>query len=598
MIIMILLNNHLGGFIMKKFSFVILFLIISSILYATPKAYLFNEKVNFISSKKIEISGDMMFTNLLTKNQCMARFHNDIIEANIYFEYVVDGGNFKEVFVSKQFPTYYKYQYLYSNGISSNTPINTNTPGGPGDYIYSVTDTNRGSYLLEEPYYNEDCQYVTSYDDGKIFHFHKIFNIPDASPAPNSQYRLFIELEDMMSSNNNGTVIYFVRDFYGPYNVPTQYTASGIATYNSSKSTIHIPFLDMSNISKNTVKTSTTAWLDLKVESRNSALAFILDTKKNKGGFGINQNISISDNSLLAKINTQTLILTIPQFTLDDKNFYWLKLKFTGSTGSEIAFNLDSYGKVKQDYSGAVALPCENDAVFVRSLYQSILGRDLEISTQAGHGGSHLESLRNGASRKDLIKAFFRSREYTNYNKTDAEFIRDAYQAVLSREPSDSEKNLTVNDRMTFLDNLFSSTEYINLIASCEDNSTNTQYKILQLNSASNYSYSFVNDNMTSRPNFDANYDLMLEPWCVSKVPMCGNFAKTNATSLSDLIKVPSSGYLSDSSGFGDCTEIEPNTVYVNKNRDNSYTAFIVTSHAKPSDCQHTVTIQYKNIEF
>ena len=583
---------------MKKICFMMLFLIVSSILYATPKAYLFNEKVNFISSKKIEISGDMMFTNLLTKNQCTAKYKNDIIEANIYFEYVVNGGKFKEVFVSKQFPIYYKYQYLYSNGVSSNTPINTNVSGGPGDYIYSVTDINRGSYLLEDPYYNENCQYVTSYDDGKIFHFHKIFNIPDVYPAPNSQYRLFIELEDMMSSLDNGAVSYFVRDFYGPNNVPAQYTASGIATYNSSKGLIHIPFLDMSNLSKNTVKASTTAWLDLKVESRNSALAFIFDTQKNKGGFGINQNISISDNSLLAKINTQTFILNIPQFTLDDENFYWLKLKYTGSNGSEIAFNLDSYGKVKQDYSGAVALPCENDAVFVRSLYQSILGRDILVSTQTGHGGSHLESLKNGASRKDLIKAFFRSQEYTNYNKTDSEFIRDAYQAVLSREPSVSEKNATVNDRMTFLDNLFASTEYTNLIASCEDNSTNKQYKTLQLNSASNFSYSFVNDNMTSRPNFDANYDLMLEPWCVTKVPMCGNFAKTNATSLSALTQIPTTGYLSDSSGFGDCTEIETNTVYVNKNRDNSYTAFIITSHSKPSKCQHSITMQYDDIEF
>jgi len=212
---------------MKKISLLCFFLFSTSIVFAIPKVYLFNEQVNFINSKKIEISGDMIFTGLLSRQDCLNKYHNPTPEANIYFEYTVDNGTFKTKFLDRVYPSYFKYQYYYSDNTHSNTYVHTVTSTQPNDYIYPVTDINRDSYILDEPYLNEECQFVEANDEGKIFHFHKIFNIYDIYPAPSSQYRIFIELEDnLITPDGSSYVRYFVRDFYGPFDVPSKYTSS------------------------------------------------------------------------------------------------------------------------------------------------------------------------------------------------------------------------------------------------------------------------------------------------------------------------------------------------------------------------------------
>jgi hypothetical protein len=120
------------------------------------------------------------------------------------------------------------------------------------------------------------------------------------------------------------------------------------------------------------------------------------------------------------------------------------------------------------DFSRAVARPCSSNIDFVRSLYQSILGRDMLLPLQARHGLGHVQALQNGVSRKQIITNFFHSPEYTNKHKPWSAFIVDAYQACLGRNPSAYEVQKWLPTSIDqALRTFFNSREYNNLIAGC-----------------------------------------------------------------------------------------------------------------------------------
>ncbi len=123
-------------------------------------------------------------------------------------------------------------------------------------------------------------------------------------------------------------------------------------------------------------------------------------------------------------------------------------------------------------------------------------------------------------------------------------------------------------------------------------NNSSEQIKDLVLNTQGNYAFSFVSE------TYDINnYDISAEPWCTSQPGLCGNYVQVSATSLNDISNIPTSGYLSDEAGFEDCDYVEVNKVYINKNRDGSYTAFIITNATKTGNCDWNLEIQYKRIK-
>lgn len=119
----------------------------------------------------------------------------------------------------------------------------------------------------------------------------------------------------------------------------------------------------------------------------------------------------------------------------------------------------------------ALGNPCAPDKEFVRSLYQSVLERDLDVSFAPGHGAAYLRSLQNRASREALTRAFFKSTEYANKHKGNREFLRDAYQAALGREPNSVELRQGIGaSRPDFISKLFNSAEYRTRTANCLKN--------------------------------------------------------------------------------------------------------------------------------
>jgi len=123
------------------------------------------------------------------------------------------------------------------------------------------------------------------------------------------------------------------------------------------------------------------------------------------------------------------------------------------------------------DFQNALGKPCSTDKAFIRSLYQSILDRDMEdTSFKIGHGGGYLQNLRNGDSRWKVIYAFFNSPEYKNKHKSHTAFIRDAYQAVLGREPSANEIEAWPKiNRNTILIKFFNLEAYIKIKKDCSN---------------------------------------------------------------------------------------------------------------------------------
>ncbi|MBW2605288.1 MAG: FecR domain-containing protein [Deltaproteobacteria bacterium] len=155
------------------------------------------------------------------------------------------------------------------------------------------------------------------------------------------------------------------------------------------------------------------------------------------------------------------------QATMDDNCNYTLsKLGPDNNTSAKAGWEFDD----EPDFSNTIGKPCAPDKEFVRSLYNSVVEWDLEVSFATGSGGAHMRSLQNGDSRLVTILAFFNSPGYLDKQKSGREFIRDAYQAVLGREPSATEGNQWPQiDRNAIIRQLFYSDEYINLMANCPE---------------------------------------------------------------------------------------------------------------------------------
>ncbi len=104
-------------------------------------------------------------------------------------------------------------------------------------------------------------------------------------------------------------------------------------------------------------------------------------------------------------------------------------------------------------------------------------------------------------------------------------------------------------------------------------------------------SYSFVNDDFESNPNLE-NYDILVESWCVDKLPLCGNFADLGVVDIDSVNSYPASGYIEDCTDSWDATH-----TFVSRNRDGSHTVFKITRHVKLNNCQHVVDISYRNLD-
>ncbi len=108
-------------------------------------------------------------------------------------------------------------------------------------------------------------------------------------------------------------------------------------------------------------------------------------------------------------------------------------------------------------------VPCGTDRAFVYSMIQSILERD----PSQGEVAKLVQELQNGLSRKDLVVRLFQSREYT---KGGFEAYRDAFQAVLGREPQPHEfKTFPRTWPYMMAVGLFETDEYRNLCPGNDD---------------------------------------------------------------------------------------------------------------------------------
>ncbi len=117
----------------------------------------------------------------------------------------------------------------------------------------------------------------------------------------------------------------------------------------------------------------------------------------------------------------------------------------------------------------ALGKPCAANRAFVASLYRSILDRQPDAAGLDYWTGR----LNSGQTKKWLIAQIFKSREYTGHRKSNREFVRDAYQAILGRQPEPAGhanwiKNLNNNmPRNVMIGHFLKSTEYARKMARC-----------------------------------------------------------------------------------------------------------------------------------
>ncbi len=118
----------------------------------------------------------------------------------------------------------------------------------------------------------------------------------------------------------------------------------------------------------------------------------------------------------------------------------------------------------------AFGKPCGNNEQFVTGLYQSVLER------QPDQGGMAmwLGKMGSNTTREDIYRQFFSSQEYVARNKSDRQFVRDAYQAVLGREPDEAGMQLMLaklqkkkTKRVDVINGLLSSAEYKAIMTNC-----------------------------------------------------------------------------------------------------------------------------------
>ena len=93
---------------------------------------------------------------------------------------------------------------------------------------------------------------------------------------------------------------------------------------------------------------------------------------------------------------------------------------------------ITDYPQAAKNITGA---PCGIDRTFVFSLFQCILERDPEKKEL----DEQVRNLQSGMSRKEMVIRFFKSKEYLNKMKSGRESYKDAFQAVLGRNPSSEE---------------------------------------------------------------------------------------------------------------------------------------------------------------
>ena len=186
-------------------------------------------------------------------------------------------------------------------------------------------------------------------------------------------------------------------------------------------------------------------------------------------------DISVGSNGAVWIIGTSKIAGGHDIYRWNEKRQNWDRIPGGAtaiSVGGMQTGNLST--PVPDKFGNAVAKPCGSNADFVRSLYQSILGRDMLLPLKAGHGLGHVQALQNGVSRKQIITNFFHSPEYQNKHKLWPEFIKDAYQACLGRNPSTAEvKAWHQNNYDQALQVFFKSKEYSNLMASCHKKTPN-----------------------------------------------------------------------------------------------------------------------------
>ena len=126
----------------------------------------------------------------------------------------------------------------------------------------------------------------------------------------------------------------------------------------------------------------------------------------------------------------------------------------TGSTSTPSTWDQPKYS------DNITGVPCGSDRAFIYSLFQCILERDPEKIEL----DEHMRDLRHGLSRKEIVIRFFKSREYLNNNKSASESYKDAYQAVLGRNPNfDEMRTFPRTWPFIMAKKLFDTQEYRNL---------------------------------------------------------------------------------------------------------------------------------------
>lgn len=112
---------------------------------------------------------------------------------------------------------------------------------------------------------------------------------------------------------------------------------------------------------------------------------------------------------------------------------------------------------------------CSEDEGFVTSLYASILKR------QPDDGGHEywLKELRGGLSREQVIGRFFDSPEYQGFGRSNRDYARDLYAAVLGRTPDQDGHSYWIQklsqgmSRSEVLRRFLDSPEYKGIVTAC-----------------------------------------------------------------------------------------------------------------------------------
>ncbi len=122
------------------------------------------------------------------------------------------------------------------------------------------------------------------------------------------------------------------------------------------------------------------------------------------------------------------------------------------------------------------------------------------------------------------------------------------------------------------------------------------------LDTTSNSAIDFNTGNKFNNFSVDESADISVEPWCVNSVGLCGNYVDIGQKSISNVTTsdIPATGFpYNDLNNYNlgyYCEPVLLNHTYINKNKDGSYTAFVITGHQKIGQCDHTVTVKYKNL--